>query len=138
MRFWTLFRSERPVSTIFPPYIMSNGTYERIKIFCDTLPLSLSSCHLVSLPTGSRIRIKDPDQRSGSRIRIKYQDQGSGTRIRNKDQGSRIRNKDHSYKRNPISIFLPPLVNQLNSFPPSALRGGDKFRINITYPSHYG
>ena len=33
------FRSEWPVSTIFPPYIMSNGTYERIKQNCDTLPL---------------------------------------------------------------------------------------------------
>ena len=38
----SLFRSKRPVSTIFQPYIMSNGTYERIKIFCDTLPLSPS------------------------------------------------------------------------------------------------
>ena len=26
---------------MFPPYIMSNGTYERIKIFCDTLPLRI-------------------------------------------------------------------------------------------------
>ena len=29
--FWTLFRSERPVLTIFPPYIMSNGVYEKFK-----------------------------------------------------------------------------------------------------------
>ena len=42
LRFWTLFRSERPVSTIFPPYIMSNRTYERINFFCDAFPLSLS------------------------------------------------------------------------------------------------
>ena len=41
MRFWVVFRSERAVSTIFPPYIMPNGTYERIKKFYDTLPLSL-------------------------------------------------------------------------------------------------
>ena len=40
MRFWVVFRSERAVSTIFPPYIMPNGTYERIKFFSDTLPLS--------------------------------------------------------------------------------------------------
>ena len=39
MRFWVVFRSERAVSTIFPPYIMPNGTYERIKKFSDTLPL---------------------------------------------------------------------------------------------------
>ena len=32
--------SERAVSTIFPPYIMPNGTYERIKKIYDTLPLS--------------------------------------------------------------------------------------------------
>ena len=29
--FWVVFRSERAVLTIFPPYIMPNGTYERIK-----------------------------------------------------------------------------------------------------------
>ena len=29
--FWPFFRSEWPVLTILPPYIMSNGTYERIK-----------------------------------------------------------------------------------------------------------
>ena len=34
------FRSERAVSTIFPPYVMPNGTYERIKNFYDTLPLT--------------------------------------------------------------------------------------------------
>ena len=28
------------VSTIFPPYIMTNRTYERKQIFCDTLPLT--------------------------------------------------------------------------------------------------
>ena len=28
-----VFRSERPVSTIFPPYIIPNGAYERIKHF---------------------------------------------------------------------------------------------------------
>ena len=40
MRFWVVFRSERAVSTIFPPYIMPNGTYERIKKNnYDTLPL---------------------------------------------------------------------------------------------------
>ena len=33
----------RPVSTIFPPYIMPNGTYERITKFGDTLPLKNSS-----------------------------------------------------------------------------------------------
>ena len=27
--FWTIFWSERAVSTIFPPYIMTNGTSER-------------------------------------------------------------------------------------------------------------
>ena len=37
--FWTVFRSERAVSTIFPRYIMTNGTNERKQIFCDTLPL---------------------------------------------------------------------------------------------------
>ena len=37
--FWVVFRSERAVLTIFPPYIMPNGTYERIKKFYDTLPL---------------------------------------------------------------------------------------------------
>ena len=40
MRFWVVFRSERAVSTIFPPYIMPNGTYERIKKIYDTLPLT--------------------------------------------------------------------------------------------------
>ena len=40
MRFWVVFRSERAVSTVFPPYIMPNGTYERIKKIYDTLPLS--------------------------------------------------------------------------------------------------
>ena len=30
LKFWILFRSERPVSTIFPAYILPNGTYERI------------------------------------------------------------------------------------------------------------
>ena len=39
MRFWVVFRYERAVSTIFPPYIMPNGTYERIKKISDTLPL---------------------------------------------------------------------------------------------------
>ena len=34
------FRSERSVSTIFPPYIMPNGTYERKKKIYDTLPLT--------------------------------------------------------------------------------------------------
>ena len=33
LHFWTLFRSERPISTIFPPYIMSNRTYEIIIFF---------------------------------------------------------------------------------------------------------
>ena len=42
MRFWVVFRSERAVSTILPPYIMPNGTYERIKFFSDTLPLRYS------------------------------------------------------------------------------------------------
>ena len=37
---WVVFRSERAVSTIFPPYIMPNGTYERKKKFSDTLPFS--------------------------------------------------------------------------------------------------
>ena len=37
------FWSKRPVSTIFPPYIMPNGTYERITKFGDTLPLKNSS-----------------------------------------------------------------------------------------------
>ena len=39
LRFWVVFRSERAVSTIFSPYIIPNGTYERIKKFSDTLPL---------------------------------------------------------------------------------------------------
>ena len=42
MRFWVVFRSERAVSTTFPPYIMPNGTYERIKKFYDTLPLKVA------------------------------------------------------------------------------------------------
>ena len=45
---WTPIKSQKslrsgfkqPVSTIFPPYIISNGTYERIKQKCDALPLS--------------------------------------------------------------------------------------------------
>ena len=55
MRFWVVFRSERAVSTTFPPYIMPNGTYERIKKIYDTLPLSVvllssaASCHLTML-----------------------------------------------------------------------------------------
>ena len=43
MRFWVVFRSERAVSTIFPPYIMPNGTYERKIFFYDTLPLIIHS-----------------------------------------------------------------------------------------------
>ena len=43
LRFWVVFRSERAVLTIFPPYIMPNGTYERIKKFSDTLPLNNGS-----------------------------------------------------------------------------------------------
>ena len=39
LHFWTVSRSERPVSTIFPSYIMPNGTCARIKKKCDTLPL---------------------------------------------------------------------------------------------------
>ena len=31
MQFWTTFRSDRPVWTIFPSYIIPNGTYERRK-----------------------------------------------------------------------------------------------------------
>ena len=31
MRFWVVFRSEWAVLTIFPPYIIPNGTYERKK-----------------------------------------------------------------------------------------------------------
>ena len=38
LRFWTLFRSEGPVSTVFSPYVISNRTYERIIKKCDTLP----------------------------------------------------------------------------------------------------
>ena len=49
MRFWVVFRSERAVSTIFPPYIMPNGTYERIKKFYDTLPLKFQSVALVTI-----------------------------------------------------------------------------------------
>ena len=37
--FFTILRSERPISTIFPPYIMPNGTHESIKKNFDTLPL---------------------------------------------------------------------------------------------------
>ena len=40
LHFWTVSRSERPVSTIFPSYIMPNGTCARIKKKCDTLPVS--------------------------------------------------------------------------------------------------
>ena len=47
LRFWVVFRSERAVSTIFPPYIMPNGTYERMKKFSDTLPLSADQCKSV-------------------------------------------------------------------------------------------
>ena len=39
LHFWVVFRSKRPVSTIFPPYIMPNRAYERIKQISDTLPL---------------------------------------------------------------------------------------------------
>ena len=42
MRFWVVFRSERAVWTIFPPYFMPNGTYERIKKISDTLPLKIN------------------------------------------------------------------------------------------------
>ena len=40
LRFGSVVSSfNRPVSTIFQPYIILNGTYERIKKFSDTLPL---------------------------------------------------------------------------------------------------
>ena len=42
-----VFRSEQAVSTIFPPYIMPNGTYERIKKFSDTLPLMQSLNYVI-------------------------------------------------------------------------------------------
>ena len=54
MRFWVVFRSERAVSTIFPPYIMPNGTYERIKKFSDTLPLRVT--HMPSIASYSNLR----------------------------------------------------------------------------------
>ena len=31
LHFWTVFRSERAISTIFPPYIITNRNYERKK-----------------------------------------------------------------------------------------------------------
>ena len=37
--FCVVFRSKQPVLTIFPPFFVPNGTYERIKTFSDTLPL---------------------------------------------------------------------------------------------------
>ena len=49
MHFWVVFRSKQPVSTIFPPYIMPNRTYERIKEICDTLPLRLKVIRTVLL-----------------------------------------------------------------------------------------
>ena len=53
MRFWVVFRSERAVSTIFPPYIMPNGTYEIINFFSDTLPLNSTA----GLPLRGRLQI---------------------------------------------------------------------------------
>ena len=59
LHFWTVFRYERAVAIIFPPYIMTNGTYEGnqvylgpIKIFCDTLPLISLECILATLSGG--------------------------------------------------------------------------------------
>ena len=50
MRFWVVFRSERAVSTIFPPYIMPHGTYERIKKISDTPPLNALAFITVEKP----------------------------------------------------------------------------------------
>ena len=33
LQFWTIFRSERAVSSFFPPYIMPKGSNERIIFF---------------------------------------------------------------------------------------------------------
>ena len=38
---WAVFRSERPFSTIFPPYFIPKRAYERIEKFSDTLPLMI-------------------------------------------------------------------------------------------------
>ena len=47
LHFWAVFRFERPVSTIFPPYIIPNGAYEIINKFSDTLPLKAFTCHVL-------------------------------------------------------------------------------------------
>ena len=63
MHFLTIFRPERPVLTIFPPYIMPNGTYERIKKKCDTLPLTaeLLSCSTTQHPPAQLLNcLKQP------------------------------------------------------------------------------
>ena len=56
LHFWSVFRSERAVSTIFPSYIMPNGTYGRKKKICDTLPLMDGWIFIESLSSSSIVR----------------------------------------------------------------------------------
>ena len=58
--FFTIFRSERAVSTFSPPYIMLKGTNERINFVCDTFPLWCNSIGGLRLPANAETLLVRP------------------------------------------------------------------------------